>query len=136
MKKILLRLILAFLKALFTLVLACIGVFLFEALSGLLRGQSCVVRAVLHHALFFLQGGKMNPLEKEAFEHGYKIAVKMAEGMANNAKKCGLNGQADFMMAFVVNAARDMDKFVGFAEKYGMPSTLLSVEVAAERRKQ
>ena len=77
----------------------------------------------------------MNPLEKEAFEHGYKIAVKIAEGMANNAKKCGLNGQADFMMAFVVNAARDMDKFVGFAEKYGMPSTLLSVEVAVDTRR-
>ena len=77
----------------------------------------------------------MTELEKEAFEHGYMIAVKMAEGMANEALKHGLCGQAGFMMSFVDNASRDMGKFVGFAEKHGMAATLLAVEVTAEKRK-
>lgn len=77
----------------------------------------------------------MTELEKEAFEHGYKIAVTMAEGMANDALKMGLCSQAGFMMAFVTNANRDMQKFVGFAEKHGAAATLLAVEVAAEGKK-
>ena len=72
----------------------------------------------------------LNPMEREAFEHGYKIIVTMAEGMANEAMKDGRGDMAAFMMGYVDRARAALPEFVDMADEAGMAVVLWDVERA------
>ena len=72
----------------------------------------------------------LNPMEREAFEQGYKIIVTMAEGMANEAMKDGRGDLAAFMMSSVDMARAALPDFVGMVDEAGMAVVLWDVEQA------
>ena len=76
----------------------------------------------------------MTALEKEAFMHGYKIIVTMAEGMANEARKHGDDGCAGFMDAFVFKAKEALPEFVDMVNADNMGAVLFYVEQACETK--
>lgn len=72
----------------------------------------------------------LNPMEREAFEHGYKIIATMAEGMALHARQDGHPQMADFMMALVDNAKKRLPDFVDMVNTDGLAAVLFYVEKA------